>query len=399
MSRTSRGAGSRTSVKVLAVGCGWGACAGVIAALTLRLMTGLQHWLWQWSQARWYIFGLVLLGGGILALLRHRTGEGDLDSQLEENPKQFRWDQTAFLALSAITAVAFGGAIGPEAGLLAVVAQLSILVGGRIAASQEQERLLLETGSAAALAAIYGSPPAGAVYRDDSFTPSKLPGLMAGAVGFLAFLATMHLIGGDRHALHLPLAPRGDLAVTFLAIPAALLGAALAVGHTWLHRELERLMPRIGAPWLQTIVGSAGLAALLAAWPLLRFSGHAEMPVIADLVDGSAWLVLAGVAVLKVLATALSLASGWRGGEFFPLAFAGAAAGCLTVAVIPGVDVGTAMVAGMTAATVVVLGKPLVVMLIVAFMLPGGALGPVVVAVVIGVLAARLCPTRSSGHH
>ena len=78
---------------------------------------------------------------------------------------------------------------------------------------------------------------------------------------------------------------------------------------------------------VQTLLGTVVFAALATAWPLVRFSGQTEIVEIVRLVQESAWPVLVLCAVLNVLATAINLASGWRGGAIFPLIFAGAAAG------------------------------------------------------------------------
>lgn len=99
-----------------------------------------------------------------------------------------------------------------------------------------------------------------------------------------------------------------------------------------------------------------------------------------------------------MIATALTLASRWQGGEFFPMAFAGAAIGAVCVAFVPGLDLGTAMVAGMAAAATVTLGKPVAVMLILLLMVPTGALAPVGVAVLAGIATLRISGHQPAHH-
>ncbi len=60
--------------------------------------------------------------------------------------------------------------------------------------------------------------------------------------------------------------------------------------------------------------------------------------------------------------------SGWRGGEFFSLLFAGAAAGAATTFLVPGLDLATAEIAGLAAATTVGLKKPVAAILICALL-------------------------------
>ncbi|WP_421083696.1 chloride channel protein [Rothia nasimurium] len=385
--------------KILWVSFLYGGLAGAISALTLMAMLGLQHHIWALGSGPLFIFATVMVGGILLAALQHRHNMASLNQAIAEasDPARPRARKTGVLALSAIIAVAFGASIGPEAGLVAVVAELSILVSSKIARTREEARALGEAGTAAALASVYGSPPAAASYADDSLTPSKVPSFLAGVSGFLVFMAVLNLLGAERHIVELPLAPRGDVSTWWQALLPALLASSLALFFGWLHHRVDHFAERFARPWARVLLGSTLLAGLLAAVPLLRFSGHAELPELVTLVEDSAWWALAGLALLKVLATVLSLSAGWPGGEFFPLAFAGAAAGLLATALLPGTDAGTALAAGMVAATTVAVKKPLAIVLIMVFMLPGTALGPLLVASAVGTLVVKLVEARNSG--
>lgn len=386
------------STKLLWISLGYGGVAGLVSALTLMAMLGLQHRIWALGSSPFFICVTVMVGGILLALLQHRHSIGSLDQSIADasDPTLPRVRKTGVLALSAIIAVAFGASIGPEAGLVAVVAELSILVSSKLARTCEEARAVGEAGTAAALAGIYGSPPAAASYADDSLTPSKLPAFLAGVSGFLAFMGTLNLLGAERHVLELPMAPRGDVSTWWQALPPALLAGGLALFFSWLHHRMDYLAERFARPWARVLLGSALLAGLLTAVPLLRFSGHAELPELLPLVETSSWWTLAGLAVLKIVATVLSLSAGWPGGEFFPLAFAGAAAGLLATAFLPGIDIGTALAAGMIAATTVAVKKPLAIVLIMVFMLPGTALGPLLVASAVGTLLVKLAEAHST---
>lgn len=109
----------------------YGFAVGAIAALTLSLMQRVQHLLWSTEQASspWYIFAIIMAGGALLAWLQHlrhngTAHDGDMESQLAalHSTTTAKRRDTLLIALSAIVAVGFGGAVGPEAGLLAVVA-------------------------------------------------------------------------------------------------------------------------------------------------------------------------------------------------------------------------------------------------------------------------------------
>lgn len=140
----------------------------------------------------------------------------------------------------------------------------------------------------------------------------------------------------------------------------------------------------------QTLLGSAALAALATAFPIALFSGHDQLGELTRYVEDSAWLLLAAAAVTKIIATAITVSSGWRGGEFFPLLFAGAAAGALTTFLIPSVTLATAEIAGLAAATTVGLKKPIAAVLIGALIIGQPAWGPLIVGATLGACVVGL---------
>ena len=101
----------------------YGALAGALAAVTLALMNAVSALVWSVSDTRWCIVLTVMAGGVLIALIRRWSDDIDLNAQLAQacDPLQLKRRNTFFLALSAIVAVGFGGAVGPEAGLVAVV--------------------------------------------------------------------------------------------------------------------------------------------------------------------------------------------------------------------------------------------------------------------------------------
>ena len=101
---------------------------------------------------------------------------------------------------------------------------------------------------------------------------------------------------------------------------------------------------------------------------------------------------LLALALLKALALALCLASGWRGGAAFPLLFIGAAAGAATLVLIPQIPVTVALVAGMSAALTVGMGRPVPAMLIAVLLIGPAALGSLCVGSLVGWAASSLAP-------
>lgn len=384
------------------IALGWGSVAGVVTAVVYAGMMAVQELVWSVSDARWYIPVAILVGGCLIAAMRRYSAEADLDGQIKEasDPTHLHRRRVAVLAAGAIVAFGFGGAIGPEAGLLAVVAELSALVSLRIARSTREQRLIGQVGTSAALAGVYGSPPGAAAFDDDALTPSKVPSLLAAGAGFLGFLITLRLLGRQGTEVGFPPYHAGVGQLLAAVVP-ALCAAVLALGYRRLRPWCTVRVQRLGSPPVQTLVGTAVLAVLATLVPAVRFSGHDQLHEIPDLVVAGSWMTLGVVAVLKLVATAVSISSGWRGGDFFPLLFSGAAAGAACCVVLPGLEASTAMVAGAGAATTIGLGRPVAALLIVAVLVGGTMWGPLAVGVCTGIVLHRLAPGRepdSSSH-
>lgn len=384
-----------------AIAVGYGAVAGAVAALTYLLMGWVEHLVWSVSEARWYVPVAIMIGGVLLALLRRGADERDIDQQLAEasDPTHLHRRKTAIVAVIAIVAVGFGGSIGPEAGLLAVVAELSVIVSRLIAKNHAEEQLVGAAGSAAALSGLYGSPPGAAAYDDDTLSPPKALPFVAAVAGFLGFFATVQALGSGRHPLRLPDYAGFTPTDLVLSLVPALLAAVVATGYAFLRPALTAGLGRLGSVSVQTLVGSALFAALAAAWPLLRFSGHTDFGEVVRLAQESAWLALAALTLLKLLATALCVASGWLGGEFFPLMFSGAAAGAASLVIVPELPVTAAIAAGVGAATAIGLRKPLAALLISALLLGGAAVGPLMVGCGVAVVVVWLVPLPKAAKH
>lgn len=379
-------------VGLIAIGSGF--VAGAVAALTFAAMKGVSWLVWQapgLDGRRWYVAAVIIVGGVLIAVLRPFTDNGDLQSEIAaaEDPTGARRRRIGLVGLSAIIAVGFGGAIGPEAGLIAVVADLSSLVARRIARTSAEARLIGRSGVAGALAGLYVSPPGAAVYDDDSVGPTKLAVLVASVAGLVGFFVVLSALQIPHHPLVLPAyAPDRWGADAVMAIVPAVVAALLVLGVSWLHHRLTDLLGRAGGLRVQSAIGSALFALLAAAWPMLRFSGHETFDDVSAWVSSGRWDLLAWMIVLKPVAMVVCLAAGWRGGEFFPLMLTGACVGALTTAVLP-LPLAAAMVAAMAAATAVGLRKPMAAGLIVVFLSGGAALVPTVVGLIVASIVIR----------
>ncbi len=384
-----------------------GGLAGLVAILTYQAMMALQRLIWNTGAGEdgpgaTRIVVTILVGGALLLLLARVAPSESMEELLDDANHPAGRSQRKILvtALVAIVSIAFGGAVGPEAGLLAVVAQCSVLVSRRVAQDEAQARAIAQAGTAGALGGIYGAPPVAAAMEDDradaGTAPSRLLQFVAGLSGFAVFLGLARTVFGGEGVARIPLPDTIDGAEWLLILP-LLAGAGAGLAFVWLHRAVDSVAARFSRRWVVTVVGTVAFAALAAAVPLLRFSGHhelAELPSLYASGDaGLLWVLVIG----KVAATVLCLVAGWRGGEIFPLIFIGAAAGAAVAAAVPQIDPAAAMAGAMAATLTVGWRKPLAGFVVLLIVIEAPLAIPLLAGVGVGIVVDRVLGATDDG--
>ena len=174
----------------------------------------------------------------------------------------------------------------------------------------------------------------------------------------------------------------------------AILGGAVGVLFLLILPQIKSGLSRWKDIRVQTLIGTVLFASLATAFPILRFSGHHELEELLLWGQKFGMVALLVLAALKMLALALCLSSGWRGGAAFPLLFAGAAAGGAVVWLLPETPVTVALVSGMAAAITAGMGKPIAAMLIALLLIGPVAIGPLCVGAMVGWGASKLTPSQ-----
>ena len=215
---------------------------------------------------------------------------------------------------------------------------------------------------------------------------------LAALLGIAGFYGANKLFTGSQfQPLPLPgYVSSGHGADALLALPAALAGALLGLLFVWLHHKVPAWLQVVRRPSGRILLGTAIFAALAAAFPLLRFSGHHELEhALAHGIHANAW-TLFWLGIGKVTAMAVCLASGWRGGEIFPVLFAGAAVAAAVHVLVPGIPLTVAVVGGMCAASTVCTGKPVAVLLVMLLLVGLNAPAALLTGLLVGYGVRRL---------
>lgn len=314
---------------------------------------------------------IPICGGVVLALLAWIVGnrlKAQMADAIEANALlggRVSMRGSLLISIQTLLSNGFGGSVGLEAGYTQICAAFSSYFGRKLAARRSDMRLLVACGAAGAISAAFSAPLAGSFYAFEvvlgTYTAANLVPVVASAVS--AWLIARHLneqsfllIAGHPTPVSVEMIGQCVLIGVICAFASILLMLAIAAAdRTFQHLRFLKGM-------LRPVIGGALLGAMALLTPTVLGAGHGAMQLL--LLSHPTWLLLATTILLKTMASAVSLGSGFRGGLFFASLLLGALIGMLysTVAGIPfpelALQPGTAAIAALAALGTGVIGAP-----------------------------------------
>jgi len=366
----------REYLRLVLLGAAIGIPAALVAALFLALVHDLEHWLWHdlpdalgHSSPPWYlVVGLPLAGAAIVVaarlLLPGDGGHAPLEG-LSMAPTPVA--HAPGVAIAALGTLPFGAVLGPEAPVIALGSVVGVATARFSPLGHHATRILSSAGGFAAISALFGGPLVagmllveGGIGMGSVLLPVLLPGLVAAAIGYLVFVGFGSWGGLDTPGLVVADLPPYDGVHGYdlvVAVVVGVIAALVVLGARRLAERVDRLGGSFGLPALLLGGGLAvGILAevggQLGADPAdILFSGQDSLTAVA-FADSTKIVVI--LLVAKLLAYAVSLGCGFRGGPVFPAIFLGVALASLTVVVFdvsPTLAVAVGAAAGTAAQT------------------------------------------------
>jgi len=390
-----------------------GGFVGLVVALLREGVFWLHGWAFAMPQGSFLSRGegvshlrlvlVPLLGGlmlGLVALWRRarlgNSAEGsELVDPIEANALfggRMRLRPSCWLTFTTILSNGAGASLGMEAGYTQFGAALFSRVGQYFHLRRMDLRVFVTAGAAAAIGAAFNAPLAGAFYGFElilgNYNVRALAPVVVAAVASALMqrsLSHMQALFDVNHVLPMA-ANRGYLLFVLLGIGAAGVAILAMQAVSWIERALRRSwLP----DWLRPALGGLILSAIAWFAPQVLGSGHGAIQYHFD----SHWGLMALALLLgaKLLASAVSVGSGFRGGLFSSSLFLGVLFGAVfaQIAIVFAPQLAgqeaTFMLAGMGAVAAGVVGAPLTMVFLV---LEGTGDFSVTVAVVIAVTVA-----------
>lgn len=382
-----------------------GALAGAFVWLFFFLMNkGLGFiWITLPAQFNFAFFPLVVcaVGGVIIGLYEKRFGPypEELNVVMAKVKEDGRYDYNdiGVSSVAALLPLIFGGSIGPEAGLTGAIAGLCTWVGDRMKRFGAEFKQLTSVGTMAALSAIftaplfgfaaplYGSCEQNSTGEDELVLPktSKIVVYLCAIAGALgAFMVLGGLFGGGGGLPRFTDIHVGAFEMAWL-VPIALVGTAAG----WLYHIFDGLAKRYADkvgdhPVLKAVIAGVVLGAFGMVLPYTMFAGESQSEMLAETWTTMGAVVLIATGFGKVFTTPFCIRSGWRGGHFFPMIFAGVSIG-YGMAALTGADPVFCLCAATAGVCGAVMRQPLMAALLLFMCFP-------VKGVVVMLLAAAL---------
>ncbi|MFC0217685.1 CIC family chloride channel protein [Pseudochelatococcus lubricantis] len=353
------------------------------------------------------VFTSLIVGGlvvGCYTWAVHRLRRRDAVDPIEANALyggRVSLTDSVLLTGGTVLSSGCGAAVGMEAGYTQFGAGMGSWLGRKFNLRRADLRTLVACGAAAGIAAAFDAPMAGAFYAFElvlgayavvTLAPVMLSALTAPAVaGLLTQELTSPLLNIDLYF------SRYDI-IVFVGI-----GVVAGVIGIWIMKMAtagDFVLRRFKVPaLLRPALGGLGVAVLALYSPAVLGAGHGAMQYY--LVHAHGFTVLLGLLAAKVLAAALSVGTGFRGGLFHTSLFVGILLGDVIgfgiTSLFPALPVDRIVYAlvGMASMAAAIIGAP-ITMIFLVFEQTGNI--AIASGVMIGAVIASLIVRRLFGY-
>ncbi len=340
-----------------------------------------------------YTIIVCLIGGLIIGLFHRKYGPypenmGDAVRRLFRE-QTYPYRELPIAMVASLLSLLFGGAVGPEAGLVCILLSLCVWARDEFCMARENLETYMEQNPKGQRLRVFGNLIKGMVTHPGraAYTKDRVPwtnsmrigcGIAAGLGGLFIYILFNTLFG---RAFTLPHIDGGSVVIKDRL--AMILLFAVGIGAGYLYLVFRKLTAKVfekmkekGLQVLNAVLGGLILGLIGGRLPITMFSGGTDIQTIfsgqAELqttLSGGAInfqaysyeyfvamlpFLLIIIGVLKLFLTNVCIESGWRGGHFFPLLFSGLSIGCgfagllgtnevLSVVVVTGALLGTVL--------------------------------------------------------
>lgn len=344
----------------------------------------------DFEQHKLILLGLPLLGISLTVIFTHlilrdkeKHNVSSILYSISRRNSLMKFHKIFSSVTGAIFTVGLGGSAGLESPIISSGSAVGSNIGRILKLDSKEITLLLACGSSAAVSAIFNTPIAGIVFAIevlliDMNRFSLIPLLVASVSGTLV----THLLYREGIMFNAIDFEPFKLSYFPYYIVFAILVAAASIYFTAVYFKIEAWFEKIKNPVRKILIGGSILGIALFFFPALFgegylalkqiFSGNQtalhELSPLNSFVENRIWLSLGFIlvlALLKVVATAITMSAGGIGGIFAPSVFTGGLLGLVFASAVnifygePVVSVPGFVLVGMAGCLTGVLHAPL----------------------------------------
>ena len=309
--------------------------------------------------------GLAL---GVLTWLRNKRKSTPTVDAVEANALhggRMSLGDSLWVTFQTLLSNGCGASVGLEAGYAQIGAGLASRLGVAARLRRNDLRVLVGCGAGGAIGAAFGAPLTGAFYAFELIVGAYSIGNVAPILAAsLCGVLTARAVRAVTYHLSLSPAAPTQLSDYVVMIGLGMLCAGLGVVIMRATYLMERALDGLKLPAvIRPAIGGVGMGGLAMITPQVLSAGHGALRL--DIPAQLSIAVLASLIGLKILASVVSLGTGFRGGLFFASLFLGAlcgklfAAACAVLVPTLPVDPSICMLVGMSSLAVSVVGGPL----------------------------------------
>ena len=332
-----------------------GVLSGLAAVSLKTIVHFLQHLLKGGFDVKYenFLYLLYPLVGIMLSIRYVRTfhkktffdkGLSSIIFSISKRSSNIEWHKTYSHVITSAFTVAFGGSVGLEAPIAVTGSAIGSNTAKYLLLSKHEKTLLLASGAAAGIAAIFNSPIAGVIFAFEVLltevsVPAFIPLLIASASGAVVSKLFYH-----EQLFFLTTEGWRIKAIPFYL----LLGVICGLFSVYMIRNtlfVEGFFHKRKNPYFKGIFGGIAIGVMIFFFPPLYGEGFNN---VSELLSGNAsnllnhslffkynnsevflMLFTLGVILLKVFASSITIGAGGNGGIFGPALFTGALLGFL----------------------------------------------------------------------
>lgn len=353
----------------------------------------------------WLVIPTMAVCGLLAGLIIHFIGDpGEIHlivNNIRFNNGKLDPKNNPSMILSSLLCIASGGSLGPEAPLVQVIGSSGTWFGKLFRMKGEDLRSMSIAGMASGFTAMFGAPLGGSLFALEilhhkhavEYYQAIIPAFVASCFSYLVFALITHLSFGTLWNL-----PTYEMVSTYDFLYAVFF-AVIATCFGWFFifctKTLKQGFEKLHVPiYIKTCIGGVSLGIIAYYLPLTRYFSHYELNTL--LISDFSLKILIALLIFKIIAIAITVTSGWRGGFIIPLFFCGATLGLIIHQFMPSISLALTIVSCMAAINACVTRTPMSTTILLATLTGFTYFIPILFASLTGYFLAPRIPFISS---